>query len=62
MIMTLHQINEELENLLEKARRLDEAFFKLDKKYTYKLRIEKQKTWNRINFLKCMKKIYIMKK
>ena len=60
--MLLHQINEEIENILQKLINLNAGFFNVGKKYSYKLREEKIKLEKRLNFLKCMKKIYIMKK
>lgn len=60
--MQLHQINEEIEKLIQETRALEKVLFNVNYKFSYKLKLEKEKMWNRINFLKCMKKIYIMKK
>lgn len=60
--MQLHQINEEIEKLIQEIRALEKVLFNVNYKFSYKLKLEKEKMWNRINFLKCMKKIYIMKK
>lgn len=60
--MQLHQINEEIEKLIQETRALEKVLFNVNYKFSYKLKLEKEKIWNRINFLKCMKKIYIMKK
>lgn len=60
--MELHLINEEIEKLIQKIRALEKVLFNVDYRFSYKLKLEKEKMWKRINFLKCMKKIYIMKK
>ncbi len=60
--MNLHQINEEIDKLIKEVRALERVLFKVDEKYSIKLMEEKHKKWNKINFLKKMKKIYIINK
>jgi hypothetical protein len=57
-----HQINDEIERLIKEIRALDIVLFKVDTKFLYKLLEEKQKMWNKVNFLKKLKKAYILKK
>lgn len=61
-MMTLHQINEEIEYLIGEIRALDRVLFNVDTKFLYQLVQQKKKMWNRVNFLKAMKKLYIVNK
>lgn len=58
----IHQLNDEIERLIKEIRALDTVLFKVDTKFLYKLLEEKQKMWNKVNFLKNLKKAYILKK
>lgn len=59
---TLHQVNEEIERLIQEIRALNKVLFNVDIKFLHKLLEEKQKMWNKVNFLKNLKKAYILKK
>lgn len=59
---TLHQLNEEIERLIKEIRALNRVLFKVDTKFLHKLLEEKQKMWDKVNFLKNLKKAYILKK
>lgn len=59
---TLHQLNEEIERLIQEIRALNKVLFNVDTKFLHKLLEEKQKMWNKVNFLKNLKKAYILKK
>ena len=58
----IHQLNDEIEELIKEIRALNIVLFKVDTKFLYKLLEEKQKMWNKVNFLKNLKKAYILKK
>ena len=60
--MNLHLINEEIDKLIKEVRALERVLFKVDEKFSYKLKKIKEEKWNKINFLKTMKKIRIMNK
>lgn len=60
--MDIHEINKQIENLLQKLRHLNEMFFNVDKEYSYKLREEKIKIEKEIERLKFKKKYYLIKK
>jgi len=59
---TLHQINEEIERLIKEIRALNRVLFKVDTKFLHKLLEEKQKMWNKVIFLKNLRKAFILKK
>lgn len=58
----IHQLNDEIERLIKEIRALDIVLFKVDTKFLYNLLKQKQKMWNKVNFLKNLKKAYILKK
>lgn len=59
---TLHQVNEEIERLIQEIRALENVLFNVDIKFAENLKKQKQKMWNKVNFLKNLKKAYILKK
>lgn len=58
----IHQMNKEIEKLIKEIRALNRVLFKVDTKFLYNLLEEKQKMWDKVNFLKNLKKAYIIKK
>jgi len=54
--MKIPQINDEISKILKEIRALEDVLFNVDIKFAEKLKKEKQKMWNKINFLKGLKK------
>lgn len=54
--MKLHQINDEISRILKEIRALEDVLFNVDIKFAENLKKQKQKMWNKINFLKGLKK------
>jgi hypothetical protein len=61
-MITLHKINEEIENLIQEVRALNKVLFIYKDKKSYKIKQKLDEKWNRINFLKAMRKMYADKK
>ena len=58
----IKQISEEIEKLIQEIRALNKVLFNVDYKFSYKLNKKKKEIWNKIEFLKNLKKAYILKK
>lgn len=61
-MQTLHQINEEIDRLVKEIRALNQVLFNVNYKFSYKLKKRKDQMWYKIEFLKKLKKAYILKK
>lgn len=59
---TLHQLNEEIEKLIQEIRALNKVLFNVDMKFSHTLIKTRKQIWNKIEFLKNLKKAYILKK
>lgn len=60
--MNLHQINEEIEKTINEIRALERVLFKVDLKFSQKLKEQKIKMWKKVKFLKTIKKVCIINK
>lgn len=54
--MKIPQINDEISKILNEIRALEDVLFNVDIKFAENLKKQKQKMWNKINFLKGLKK------
>lgn len=54
--MRPQQLNDEISRILKEIRALEDVLFNVDIKFAENLKKEKEKMWDKINFLKGLKK------